>query len=80
MRLYFTDGTHKIGIDTKEEAWTDERDTDFMRDDAHNFVKVSAADLDKILGEIHFNGYGYSCELLPWKDIDDAEPAELPFC
>lgn len=79
MRLYFTDGTHKIGIDTKEEAWTDERDTDFMRDDAHTFIKVSEDDLNRILGEVYFNCYGYSRELLPWKD-EDEEPAELPFC
>lgn len=79
MRLYFTDDTRKIGIDTKAEVWTNENDADFMRDNAHRFLRVSPADLDRVMAEIDFNDYGYSRELLPL-NVDDLEPAELPFC
>ena len=61
MRLYFSFGGNKIGIDTKAETWTDFRNCDESEIGKHRFIELDSTDDFCALGrEIDFNCYDYT--------------------
>lgn len=60
MRLFFSFGGNKIGIDTRTETWTDFRHSEEDIKN-HTFIELDSTDDFCALGrEIEFNCYDYT--------------------
>ena len=56
MRLYFSTGKKRIGIDTKKETYNNNY---FYLGGFKDYIKISNADYTKLEKELNFNCYSY---------------------
>lgn len=65
MRLFFTDPDgRRLAIETNRQEYCTSYDSQAAIDDGHQFIKVSADDMETILKEIDFNAWDYSAAWL----------------
>lgn len=57
MRLYFSDGKHRLAIDTDRKVYNDNY---FYLGGYKDYIKVKYSDIRNILTEMNFNGWDYA--------------------